>query len=98
VSENERISIYVTPAVGLSMMRDMHADLVGREVYTADGRRMGVILAISRSKKAPDRARAWIERGSGSRVVRVDELEIRRGKIFFKNAHSAWLDGVPLYC
>jgi hypothetical protein len=79
------------------MMRDMHADLVGREVFTADGRRLGVILAISCSRKAPGRARAWLDRGSGSRVVRVDDLEIRKGRVFFKNSHSDWMDGVPLY-
>ncbi len=79
------------------MMRELHSDLVGREVFTSDGRRMGVIMAIARSKKVPGRAHAWIDRGTGSRVVRVDELEIRRGRVVFRNSHSAWLDGVPMY-
>ena len=97
MSEGESISIYVEAPVHRTMMGEMHADLVGREVFTADGRRMGVIMAIARSKRVPGRAHAWIDRGSGSRVVRVDELEIRKGRIFFKNSHSDWMDGVPIY-
>jgi|GEM_PF-3486731 len=80
------------------MMRDMHGELVGKEVFTSDGRRIGVILAISRSRRIPGRAHAWIDRGFGSRVVRLDELVVRRGRVFFKSAHSDWMDGVPLYC
>ena len=80
------------------MMSEPHSDLVGREVFTSDGRRMGVIMAIARSKRIPGRAHAWIDRGTASRVVRVDELEIRKGRVFFRNSHSAWLDGIPMYC
>jgi len=98
VSENERISIYAAAPVLHAMMRDIHLDLVGREVFTADGRRMGVIMAIARSRRVPGRAHAWIDRGTVARVVRVDELEIRRGKVIFKNSHSSWIDGVPMYC
>lgn len=80
------------------MMREPQSDLVGREVFTSDGRRMGVILAIARSKRVPGRAHAWIDRGSSGRVIPVDQLEIRKGRVVFKNSHSAWMDGVPLYC
>jgi hypothetical protein len=80
------------------MMRELHGELVGREVFTSDGRRMGVIMAIARSNRVPGRAHAWIDRGTGSRVVRVDELEITKGRVVFRNTHSDWMDGVPLYC
>ena len=78
-------------------MRELHGDLVGKEVFTSDGLRLGVILAIARSKKAPGRAHAWLDRSLGDRVVPVDQLEVKKGRVFFKNSHSAWIDGVPLY-
>ena len=80
------------------MMREPHLDLVGRDVFTSDGQRMGTILAISLSKRVPGRAHAWIDRGACGRVVPVDQLVLSRGRVIFKNSHSAWIDGVPLYC
>ena len=79
------------------MMRELHGDLVGKEVFTSDGLRLGVILAIARSKRVPGRAHAWLDRGFGSRVVPVEQLELKKGRVVFRNSHSAWLDGVPLY-
>jgi hypothetical protein len=79
-------------------MRNMVSDeLVGREVFTSDGRRMGVIMALSRSKRVPGRVHAWIDRGGGDRIVPIEQIELRKGRLVLRNAHSAWMDGVPLY-
>jgi hypothetical protein len=79
------------------MMSEPQSELVGKEVFTSDGRRMGTIMAIARSRRVPGRAHAWIDRGIGGRVVPVDQLEVRKGRVVFRNSHSAWIDGVPLY-
>ena len=80
------------------MMAQQHGELVGREVFTSDGRRMGIILAVARSKKVPGRAHAWIDQGKSGKVVPIEALELRKGRVILKNMHSAWIDGVPLYC
>ena len=80
------------------MMRQVTSELVGKEVFTSDGRRMGVILAVAQSKRVPGKVRALVDRGSSGRVVPVEHIVKKNGKLFVQEFHSAWMDGIPLYC
>jgi hypothetical protein len=84
--------------VRILMMQLTPKDLLGKEVFTADGRVMGGIRAISWKNSDGRDGKVWIDRGDGFFLACIQDLMFDGEKVILICARASWLnDDNPMY-
>jgi hypothetical protein len=73
------------------MMRLNAKDLLGREVFTADGKMMGGIRAISWKNADARDGKVWIDRGDGFFLACIQDLMFDGERVVLICARRSWL-------
>jgi hypothetical protein len=82
----------------MNMMQLTPKDLLGREVFTADGKVMGGIRAISWKNSDGRDGKVWIDRGDGFFLACIQDLMYDGEKVILVCARRSWLgDDNPMY-